>query len=249
MRDAVGRRVRTGRRAARSWPSSSSSSSSPAGSASAGRSWRRWPPARWASCCSARQGTQGARRPPRAGPDPPARPGRELGDAGLVAAGGLLMVLPGFLGDLVGLLCLLPVTRGLSAALLTRAGARRLPDRHARAGARAQRPPGTAAPVRRTGGRRPSAATVLVIEGEVARTPLAAHGSRGRRRDGDASSGGPDAERPRWRSTGAVRCVRAGLSWRGCAVRGAPRGARPGPLRGPRRNDARAACPSGCAGA
>ena len=31
--------------------------------------------------------------------------GRELGDAGLVAAGGLLMVLPGFLGDLVGLLC------------------------------------------------------------------------------------------------------------------------------------------------
>ena len=30
--------------------------------------------------------------------------GRELGDAGLVAAGGLLMVLPGFLGDLIGLL-------------------------------------------------------------------------------------------------------------------------------------------------
>ena len=37
--------------------------------------------------------------------------GRELGDAGLVAAGGLLMVLPGFIGDLVGLLCLLPGTR------------------------------------------------------------------------------------------------------------------------------------------
>ena len=34
--------------------------------------------------------------------------GRELGDAGLVAVGGLLMVLPGFLGDLLGLLCLLP---------------------------------------------------------------------------------------------------------------------------------------------
>ena len=33
-------------------------------------------------------------------------PGRELGDAGLVALGGLLMVLPGFLTDLVGLLLL-----------------------------------------------------------------------------------------------------------------------------------------------
>ena len=38
-------------------------------------------------------------------------PGRALGDAGLVALGGLLMLLPGFLGDLVGLLCLLPGTR------------------------------------------------------------------------------------------------------------------------------------------
>jgi len=55
--------------------------------------------------------------------------GRELGDAGLVAAGGLLMVLPGFLGDLVGLLCLLPVTRGLVRAVLTRLVLARLPDR------------------------------------------------------------------------------------------------------------------------
>ena len=45
--------------------------------------------------------------------------GRELGDAGLIAVGGLLMVLPGFLGDLLGLLCLLPVTRGLVRAALT----------------------------------------------------------------------------------------------------------------------------------
>jgi UPF0716 protein FxsA len=54
--------------------------------------------------------------------------GRALGDAGLVAVGGLLMVLPGFLGDLVGLLCLLPGTRGLVRALLTRAVVGRLPD-------------------------------------------------------------------------------------------------------------------------
>ena len=54
--------------------------------------------------------------------------GRALGDAGLVAAGGLLMVLPGFLGDVLGLLCLLPGTRGLVRTVLTRAVVGRLPD-------------------------------------------------------------------------------------------------------------------------
>ncbi len=54
-------------------------------------------------------------------------PGRELGDAGLVAAGGLLMVLPGFIGDLVGLLCLLPGTRNLVRGALTRLVLARLP--------------------------------------------------------------------------------------------------------------------------
>lgn len=55
--------------------------------------------------------------------------GRTLGDAGLVAVGGLLMILPGFVGDLVGLLCLLPVTRALPRLLLGRALFARLPDR------------------------------------------------------------------------------------------------------------------------
>ena len=55
-------------------------------------------------------------------------PGRALGDAGLIAAGGLLMVLPGFLGDLLGLLCLLPGTRALPRALIARFVARRVPD-------------------------------------------------------------------------------------------------------------------------
>ncbi|RBY78742.1 FxsA family protein [Geodermatophilus sp. TF02-6] len=64
---------------------------------------------------------------PRSGPVPGRPPGRALGDAGLVAAGGLLMVLPGFLGDLVGLLCLLPPTRPLVRALLGRSLASRLP--------------------------------------------------------------------------------------------------------------------------
>jgi UPF0716 protein FxsA len=54
-------------------------------------------------------------------------PGQALGDAGLVAVGGLLMVLPGFLGDVVGLLCLLPGTRTLMRAGLTRVVVGRLP--------------------------------------------------------------------------------------------------------------------------
>ena len=54
--------------------------------------------------------------------------GRALGDAGLVGVGGLLMVLPGFLGDLLGLLCLLPGTRGLVRSLLGRVVVGRLPE-------------------------------------------------------------------------------------------------------------------------
>jgi UPF0716 protein FxsA len=54
--------------------------------------------------------------------------GRALGDAGLVAVGGLLMVLPGFIGDVLGLLCLLPGTRGVVRAVLMRWVVGRLPD-------------------------------------------------------------------------------------------------------------------------
>jgi UPF0716 protein FxsA len=90
--------------------------------------------------------------------------GRELGDAGLVAAGGLLMVLPGFIGDLVGLLCLLPITRGLVRALLTRVVLVRLPD--------SMRGPVRVESVRTAGvgGPVPDAAP-LVIEGEIVRGP------------------------------------------------------------------------------
>ena len=56
-------------------------------------------------------------------------PGRALGDAGLVAVGGVLMLLPGFVGDLLGLTCLLPLTRALPRALIARVLLRRLPDR------------------------------------------------------------------------------------------------------------------------
>jgi UPF0716 protein FxsA len=92
--------------------------------------------------------------------------GRELGDAGLVAAGGLLMVLPGFIGDLVGLLCLLPVTRGLVRGLLTRLVVGRLPDR--------MRGPVRVESVRTAGVAGPApydTGTPLVIEGEIVRGP------------------------------------------------------------------------------
>ena len=92
-------------------------------------------------------------------------PGRALGDAGLVALGGLLMVLPGFLGDLLGLLCLLPLTRPLPRALIARTVASRLPD--------AMRGPVRVRSVRTepvTGPAEPHRAgpATRVIEGEVA---------------------------------------------------------------------------------
>ena len=92
--------------------------------------------------------------------------GRELGDAGLVAAGGLLMVLPGFIGDLVGLLCLLPLTRGLVRGLLTRLVLGRLPDRmRGPVRVESERTAGVAGPEPYDTG------TPLVIEGEIVRGP------------------------------------------------------------------------------
>ncbi|SFO76876.1 UPF0716 protein FxsA [Geodermatophilus dictyosporus] len=89
----------------------------------------------------------------------PLQRGRTIGDGGLVAVGGALMVLPGFLGDVVGLLCLLPPTRPLVRAAVGRGLAVRL-------GLVA------AGPVRVRSTRVPGAASarppVRVIEGEVA---------------------------------------------------------------------------------
>jgi UPF0716 protein FxsA len=97
-------------------------------------------------------------------------PGRAMGDAGLIAVGGVLMVLPGFLGDVVGLLCLLPPTRFLVRGLLGRTVASRLPVglrgpvrvRSARAEGPLGGPFGSGAHA--SGFGRP-----LVIEGEVVR--------------------------------------------------------------------------------
>ncbi|UOY02532.1 FxsA family protein [Blastococcus sp. PRF04-17] len=95
-------------------------------------------------------------------------PGRELGDAGLVAAGGLLMILPGFIGDLVGLLCLLPGTRVLVRRVLTAVVLARVPD--------GLRGPVRVESVRTTefgpgGAGGSTRATPLVIEGDVIERP------------------------------------------------------------------------------
>ena len=88
--------------------------------------------------------------------------GRELGDAGLIAVGGLLMVMPGFVGDLIGLLCLLPGTRGLVRAGLSKLVLSRLPY-VPRGPVRVDSTRTT--PVGPAGGYRP--VEPLVIEGEI----------------------------------------------------------------------------------
>jgi UPF0716 protein FxsA len=47
-------------------------------------------------------------------------PARQMGDAMLIGLGGVLLLLPGYFTDLVGLLLLLPVTRELIYRLLAR---------------------------------------------------------------------------------------------------------------------------------
>jgi UPF0716 protein FxsA len=98
--------------------------------------------------------------------------GRALGDAGLIAAGGVLMVLPGFLGDVVGLLCLLPPTRFLVRALLAGAVASRVPvELRGPLRVRSARTEGTTYPGGPFGSGSHASASgrPRVIEGEVAR--------------------------------------------------------------------------------
>jgi UPF0716 protein FxsA len=53
-------------------------------------------------------------------------PARELADAALIVFGGTLMITPGFVTDLFGLVAILPFTRPLARRLLTAVVARRL---------------------------------------------------------------------------------------------------------------------------
>lgn len=53
-------------------------------------------------------------------------PARELADGGLILVGGTLMLSPGFVTDLLGILLILPFTRPLFRRMLTRTVSRRL---------------------------------------------------------------------------------------------------------------------------
>jgi len=53
-------------------------------------------------------------------------PARELADGALILIGGTLLVTPGFVSDVAGLLCVLPVTRPVARGVLTRYLTRRL---------------------------------------------------------------------------------------------------------------------------
>jgi UPF0716 protein FxsA len=91
-------------------------------------------------------------------------PAREVADGVLVIIGGTLLITPGFLSDIVGLLFLLPPTRAAIRPVLTRLFARRL---------------GVGGLVARTGSRgRPASAYSdpnphpTVVEGEVVERPV-----------------------------------------------------------------------------
>jgi UPF0716 protein FxsA len=53
-------------------------------------------------------------------------PARQLADGALVLIGGTLLITPGFVTDLAGLFCVLPLTRPVARAALTRYLARRM---------------------------------------------------------------------------------------------------------------------------
>ena len=72
-------------------------------------------------------------------------PARELADGALILVGGTLLVTPGFVSDVAGLFCILPVTRPLARAALTRYLARRFLPGPAASGT--PRRPGPESPV------------------------------------------------------------------------------------------------------
>ena len=96
-------------------------------------------------------------------------PERGLGDGVITAAGGILVMLPGFLSDLAGLVCLLPVTRRPLRGWVQRAAERRSQQAWSSVGARGW-PGGAAAGWGAPGGAGQGASAAPgedVIDGEV----------------------------------------------------------------------------------
>jgi UPF0716 protein FxsA len=67
-------------------------------------------------------------------------PAKELADGGLVLVGGTLMVSPGFVTDLAGILLILPFTRPVARRVLTRLVTRRFLEQQRRPGPGQQGP-------------------------------------------------------------------------------------------------------------
>jgi len=89
-------------------------------------------------------------------------PSRQLSDAALVLVGGVLLLAPGFLTDIVGFFLVLPFTRPVARRALEAVVARRLLDGvYAAGGVPPQDPRGGSRPASR------SAAADDVIEGEI----------------------------------------------------------------------------------
>lgn len=86
-------------------------------------------------------------------------PTGELADAALVLVGGVMLMLPGFVSDIIGLLLLLPLTRPLFRSLLATAVARQTASITVIHGSR----PGAATPSGTAGD--------VVVEGEVVEVP------------------------------------------------------------------------------
>ncbi|MER5623239.1 FxsA family protein [Streptosporangium sp. NPDC002544] len=105
-------------------------------------------------------------------------PDRELAGGGLILVGGTLLLIPGFLSDVLGILCLLPFTRPMVRRLGAWFFARRVRTIMARnaAGAGLGSPFGDGSPfdVLRDAGRPPGSGPVL--HGEVIRDEPAAPG-------------------------------------------------------------------------
>jgi len=105
-------------------------------------------------------------------------PGRELGDAALIVAGGALIAVPGFLTDVLGVFTVAPYTRSLARRLFGLVLLRRAAGAGLRMGSRVTRAP--------AGGRAGHAADVppqaapKVIRGEVADGGTAAGNAAGR---------------------------------------------------------------------
>ncbi|RCW40496.1 UPF0716 protein FxsA [Halopolyspora algeriensis] len=89
-------------------------------------------------------------------------PERELSDGVLIVLGGLLILLPGLVGDVVGLLFLLPPTRAVLRRRLQRTAERRSRAMHERLRAQAR-----AASAGTYRGRQAGTGTDDVIDGEV----------------------------------------------------------------------------------